>query len=359
MQTMHPVVLRGLTGGSVNALPPEEFRGRVDALQALIREAGFVEVAVFGDARDYGPLCYVTGYMPMLRWAICLVPVVGKPSIFIAAPARDTVFTRTLTWIDDVHLASELPEALEEVSRRGTVALIGGETMRGSIRRLIDPFQRLVDVSEELVSAWMSTPRPLEVDLLRAAQAFTLRTADRAEQELAEGLSITGALAVAERFAREEGAHDVRALYSPDGGKSLRPFETVVDGCPVPQVFYLAVEINGYWGETFRSAQADADLLDRCNVLLDTAAAELRPGVLIKETVERLAALPGGVDRHPVLNERRSVARLGLMIRNISRPGIGGKFVPGIYSLRVGGVKGANGILVSKVVEVGLEGVGA
>ena len=354
METMHPVVLRGRTGGSAQALPREEFTDRVSALQEAIARGGFAAAAVFGDSRDYGPLCYVSGYIPMLRWAVALVPASGDPSLFLAAPSRDMAFTRLLTWIEDVQPVSALRGALDELSRTGTVALVGAERMRGSVRRQIDGAGHLVE-ADALLSGRMSTPRPREVALLRTADALVGHAADQAEHAYAEGRGATEALAVAERAAREQGAHDVRALYSPDGGRSLRTFETAVAGRPTPNVFYLAVEVDGYWGETFRSVGADGAVLAEVRRSLEAVAAELHPGLAVGHVIERLGRPPDRTRQHPAVSGRRAVARLGLSRDDAFGARPGAELVAGVYSLRAGCL-GGTGVLLSKTVAVGLAG---
>lgn len=354
VETMQPVVLRGRPG-SAQAVPREEFADRVGELQAAIAERGFAAAAVFGDSRDYGPLCYVSGYIPMLRWAVCIVPASGDPSLFIAAPIRDMSFMGLLTWIEDIRPAAALGGALDEAFRDAAVALIGAERMRGSVRRQFDGVGRLTE-ADELLTAPMSTPRPREVALLRAADVLTRHAADQAEHAYAEGRGATEALAVAERTAREQGAHDVRALYSPDGGRNVWPFETVVAGRPAPFVFYLAVESDGYCGETFRSVGADGAVADEVRRSLDAVAAELRPGLAVGHVAERLGRPPEGTRQHPVVSGRRAVARLGLGRDDAFGAGPDAEFAAGVYSLRAGCLAGDTGVLLSRTVEVGLAG---
>lgn len=352
---MHPVVLRGRTGGPGPALPREEFAERVEALRAAVAHAGLAGAAVYGDARDYGALCYVSGYIPMLRWAVALIPAHGEPSLYLAAPSRDITFTRSLTAIDDVHPVASLEDGLARLARQGRVALLGAERIRQAVRRRLANAADLVNGEDTLLAARMRTPRPRELTLLRGADALTRRAADLAENEYARGAGVTAALLTAVRAAREEGAHDVRGLYSPDGGRTLRPFETVVEGRPRPFVFYLAAELDGYWGETFRTFDADSAAKRAVEELLSAADAELEPGFGAGDVIGRLGRPPRGTDPHPVVSGRRAIARLGLCRDDRFAANVNAELSPGVYSLRTGALAGDTGVLLSKTVEIGLD----
>ena len=88
MQTMQPVVLRGLTG---LALPPEEFERRADAVRRELVRLGVDALIVHGDARDYAPLAWVTGFIPMTRWGVAVVPAEGGVELaqaIVRVPSR-------------------------------------------------------------------------------------------------------------------------------------------------------------------------------------------------------------------------------------------------------------------------------
>jgi hypothetical protein len=147
----------------------------------------------------------------------------------------------------------------------------------------------------------------------------------------------------------------VRALYSADGGRTLRPFETVVDKRFEPLVFFLAAEVDGYWGEAFRTAAGDEELLALVSERLDTVAAGLRPGMAVASISEQLGRLPGTIERHHAVAGHRAVARLGLVRDDGFGVASGAKLTPGVYSLRAGGRSGGAGALLSRTVEVGVQ----
>ncbi|MFZ1994987.1 MAG: hypothetical protein WAU75_12815, partial [Solirubrobacteraceae bacterium] len=92
-----------------------------------------------------------------------------------------------------------------------------------------------------------------------------------------------------------------RQLWSPDGGRTLRPHSGPVPLRPDPFAFYLAVELGGYWGEAFRTA----------------------------------GAIPGDPPApHPVVPP---VARMWLAIEETLDP----PARPGVYSIRSAAVSGA------------------
>lgn len=356
METMHPVVLRGRMGGPRQALPGEEYTERVEALRTAAANEGFAGAAVYGDSRDYAALCYVSGYIPPLRWGVALIPATGEPSIYLAAPSRDLTFTRTLTCIDDIHPVSELGDGLARLTQQGRVALLGSERIRASVRRRLAGAVHLVNGEDTLLTARMRTPRPRELTLLREADRLTRHAADLAEEEYARGAGAAAALLAAERAAREQGAHDVRGLYSPDGGRSMRPFETVVEGRPSPFVFYLAVERDGYWGETFRTSGTDSAVKGAVAEVLRGVAAELEPGFHARDVIAGLGRPLQGADQHPVVSGRRAIARLGLYRDDRFAADTDAQIAPGVYSLRAGALAGGTGVLLSMTVEIGLGG---
>ncbi|MFZ1995249.1 MAG: hypothetical protein WAU75_14140, partial [Solirubrobacteraceae bacterium] len=82
---MQPVVLRGRTG---LALPAEEYLPRVEAIHAELRRQQLDALVLYGDAREYAPVAWVTGFVPMLKWAIAVVPADGDVELYLGTPGR-------------------------------------------------------------------------------------------------------------------------------------------------------------------------------------------------------------------------------------------------------------------------------
>ncbi|MEN3279043.1 MAG: hypothetical protein V7607_183 [Solirubrobacteraceae bacterium] len=307
---MHPTTFPGRAG--LAPLPPQEWHERVAALAQMTAERGLAGLAIYGDARECAALAYVSGFLPMMGFAVALVPVRHEPSLYLGLLGGDAL--RRLTWIDDVQRIDALADAVDRID--GDVALAGAGRMRAGERHCLG---HVVGGGDELVDNAMREPRPRELELLHAAAALTKDAADVAEAQAARGASVTDALVAAELHAREAGARDVRLLYG--AGNSLRPLDALVDAPATLLPFYLALELDGYWGEALRTAGAD---LAEANARLDAATRELSLGAQASTAAHVLACEHPVVGRHPV-------AQLG--------PWNGGRAVdgalgPGVYSLR-------------------------
>jgi hypothetical protein len=246
---MHPVVLRGRSGLQ---LPAEEFGDRVARIRADLARRRLDALVAFGDARDYAPLAWVTGLVPMLRWAVAIVPVQGEIALYTAmAGARDLPAVQRLAAVDSVATISALPGALAAFDR---VAVAGIRSMRAAAETMIRAATTVADDGDRLLGDLMVPPSPAERALLRVADRTAERAAGAIASELAAGASGFSALLAGDLCAREAGVNDVRLLWSLDGGATLRPPQKLGDGAAEPSVYYLAVQSGGYWGEALYSA---------------------------------------------------------------------------------------------------------
>ncbi|MGH2876401.1 MAG: hypothetical protein ACRDLV_09135, partial [Solirubrobacteraceae bacterium] len=254
VQTMQPVVLRGRAG---LALPAEEFAPRVAAIQRELARQGLDALVLYGDARAYAPVAWVTGYVPMLKWAVAVVPADGGVELYLGSPGRrDLPAMRRLAVAASVDGMAPLGHALE---RHRRVALAGGRHIRARQAETLQTSTTVAGDGDALLRAVAAEPSPAEVRLLRAAAGLTQEAADVVAQMWENGAGAGPALLAGDLSARERGAHDVRLLWSPDGGRSLRPYSGPVPMRPDPFAFYLAVELGGYWGEAFRTPGAMPD----------------------------------------------------------------------------------------------------
>ena len=62
---------------------------------------------------------------------------------------------------------------------------------------------------------------------------------------------VTGAILAGERAANSRGAQDVRTLFSVNGGRTLQPFEMLIERTVDPLQVYVAVRQFNYWAEGF------------------------------------------------------------------------------------------------------------
>jgi hypothetical protein len=279
MQTMQPVVLRGLSG---LALPVEEFDLRVAAIRRDLAHQALDALVVYGDARDYVPLAWVTGLVPMLRWAIAVVPAASGVELFLAMPgSRDVAAMRKLTVAAAVDGIGALGRSLRRFRR---VALAGARHMRASQEAAIRQCVAEAVDGDALIAELAAEPSDREVGLLEQAAAFAEEAARMVEHAWQKGVAAGPALLEGDLLARQLGAHDVRLMWSGDGGVTFRPLTRPASQRPHPFAFYLAVEHGGYWGEAFRTLGAPADEPAAPH---PTVAGAARMWLSIEETSER------------------------------------------------------------------------
>jgi Xaa-Pro aminopeptidase len=189
----------------------------------------------------------------------------------------------------------------------------------------------------------MRRKSPRELGFIREGCAIL----DAATKALAKAhraeAGITSALLEAERVANHLGAQDVRALFSLDGGRTLVPFEKLIDSPVDPLQAYIAVRHVGYWTEGFIFLSAPEELIL-------AKAAETLKAVIAKATagskcsdLARLAAetiRPFGA--HAITGE--SIGNgIGLLLEEEPRLAANNEAVLGageVYTLRVGASDG-------------------
>jgi hypothetical protein len=248
---MQPVVLRGLTG---LALPPEEFELRADSIRRELIKQELDALLAYGDARHYAPLTWVTGFVPMLRWAVAVVVAEGDVELYLAMPGtRDLPAIRKLAAVGVVDGIAALEGSLRGFRH---VAIAGARHMRARQEATIRAHAAVSGDGDALLAGLTARLSAGERRLLEAAAACATAAARRVEETWRDGAAAGCALLAGDLLAREQGAHDVRLLWSPDGGRRFMPLTVPVSDRPDPFGFYIAVEMGGYWGEAFRTPGA-------------------------------------------------------------------------------------------------------
>src|SRR4030067_864547 len=98
---MNPVILHGRSVWDQAYFPPDERDERLKLIRAEMTRNGLQCLVVFGHCADYGDLCYLTQYIPMVGWGMVVVPADGD--LVLAAGlggARDLPTARGRTWIE-------------------------------------------------------------------------------------------------------------------------------------------------------------------------------------------------------------------------------------------------------------------
>ncbi len=349
MATMHPVVLLGAYGLDHDRMPADEFQIRMGQANALMDDNGWRALFVYGDATEHRALAWLTNFIPRMRWAFAMLPRDGEPRLLISIGARDMPAMRLMTWIAEVHPGWSWPETFDpwlaaflESQPHAAVAvgLLGRDLMRAPfVGMLNDSLAGTVSLApaDAAFEPVLHARRPREVAMIREACRLVDEAAAAMESAWRGGANAMKAAIEAERCARAQAAHDVRVLFSTDGGATLVPFFGVVEGRPDPLLAYIAVKYAGYWADAFVTfADRPSDALAGAQAALDKLLGAVRPGS--RAGALAAAARIEGRPAHPVLGGCLG-HRIGLSLAEppdlkpegeaVLEPG-------GIYTLRVG-----------------------
>ena len=254
---MHSTLLIGPYDWDSDRLPENEFRERIRNLWTQIGAEDFAAVVVYGDSRNHAELGYLSNFVPKLGPAFMFIPREGEPRLLVSGAPNMLPAARRLTWIEKVESLRDAGKTVlqwADESAPGHVALAGGDAMRNALYRpFIEAFgsgNAPVDVTPAL-QAQMRHKRPLELALMREACAVLTAANHSLAAAARSGAAVTAAILEAERAAYHAGAQDVRALFSLNGGRTLRPFEGPVDSAVDPLQAYIGVRYAGYWVEGF------------------------------------------------------------------------------------------------------------
>jgi Xaa-Pro aminopeptidase len=316
MQTLHPVLKRGMMIWDRAGLPPAVFQDRLRHVQAAIAAADHDAWLVYGDAQQYGNIAYLTHYLPRVRGALTLVPRAGDPILLVAFSSRDVPEAKELTWVDDVRPFTRLPPEVVRLVRdegleRGRVGLVGVEELLSvgewdAIRR------ELPDVSWQPTGDALADLRAAkaapEAAMLRQAAANVGAALDVAAEALRPGVAERVALAQVDRALRYGGAEDTRLLIAsgPRAGSGLRPADDRVLAAGDGVLLHAAASHQRYWAEgsrTFVLGAPDGET----RALLETAQAAVAAMVAAARLGAGGAAVAAAALAH--LRDRGQTAR--------------------------------------------------
>jgi hypothetical protein len=130
----------------------------------------------------------------------------------------------------------------------------------------------------------------------------------------ANGAGVTDAILAGERAAYDDGAQDVRTLFSVNGGRTLVPYTAPIDQRVDPLQVYMAVRRFNYWAEGFYITSARPQpVFDKAQELLRLALAAIKPGVKPADVEKRVVSAMKRYRCHPV-TERALISRIGIAL---------------------------------------------
>jgi Xaa-Pro aminopeptidase len=265
MQTMHPTLLIGAYDWDADRFPKAEFAERIATLWATLSPA-VAGVLIYADPRHNAELAYYTNYIPRLEPALALIPRKGDPVMLPSDPPSMWSSAKRVTWIENFVPLRQADKALAEWRKGatgGSVTTFGFNAMPPALHRTVAIALGGIALPDATATAHtlMRRKRPRELQALREAAGILQKCAAALIVAQKNGASAAGAVLEAEHAGLKAGAQDVRILYSVDGGRTLRPFETLSDAKAEPLVAYIAVRHAGYWADGFVTAAAKPSAL--------------------------------------------------------------------------------------------------
>jgi Xaa-Pro aminopeptidase len=308
MDRLHTVLNRGRSTWDRALVPAEEFRGRLQAVREIMREERLDLLLVYGDSASFGHLAYLTHFIPKNRGALAAIPLAGEPALVVQEPSRNNPFSKTLTWVEEVHSVGELASGVETALRaRGLAPKRLG--LAGVEEQLpIREWEKISAVlgSAELRNVTASLARlrwqksAAEERALRRAAALLSASLEALRGAIRAGAREYEVTAVADREARRRGAEDCALLVArsstpeiglrPAGGARLESGEVLLVSAAASYQRYW-VELGrgfpiGAVPEAAREACARAERIHRR--LRET----LRAGLTCAEAVNWLDEIP-------------------------------------------------------------------
>src|SRR5262245_26675522 len=360
MLTMNPTLLVGPSDWDRARLPQEEFAARTAALWREHPAAG--DAIVYGDRVNHAELAYLTHFTPKLEAALALIPRTGAATLLVGGGANMLQAAKPLTFITDLRPLRAVGKSVAQWAREQGRApvLIGGGAMPYALHREIADALggERADKTAEL-RALMRCKSARELALLREACATLAEavTAMRAAQRA--GAQATDVILAGERAANRRGAQDVRTLFSRDGERTLRPFETAVERVLDPLQVYVAVRQFGYWAEGFAVLTASPhSCAQRAGDVLRSAVGRMQTGTRCGDLARGIAQAVHPLTLHPV-TARFAGNGMGWALEEdpLIAAGSEGSFEDGgVYSLRVGLVDGRDHAIVSAMVAIHARG---
>ena len=241
---------------------------------------------------------------------------------------------RPLTWIE--HLAP-----LKELENIGTsdCVLIGGGYMP------VAPRQTIGEIPDATPQLWAQMRRksPIELAAIRAACATLSAAVTAVGQSKRSGASVTTAILAGERAANDRGAQDVRTLFSVNGGRTLQPFERLIERAIDPLQLYIAVRHFNYWAEGFGLiSERPCPAAEKADALLRRVLPMITAGSSTSLAADFITSQRTPYHCHPVAKGAFGNST-GLTLEEPPYTDLGATFEAGeIYSLKVGVTDGAD-----------------
>jgi Xaa-Pro aminopeptidase len=356
MLTMNPTLLVGPSDWDGACMPQEEFAARMAALWRDHPSAG--GAIVYGDRVNHAELAYLTHFTPKLEAALALIPRAGAATLLVGGGANMLQAAKPLTFIADLRPLRNVGKTVAQWAREqgGAPMMIGGGAMPYALHREIaDALGGGIADKTETLRALMRRKSARELALLREACATLAAAVTAMGTAQGAGAQATDVILGGERAANRRCAQDVRTLFSRDGGRTLRPFETTVERVLDPLQVYMAVRQFGYWAEGFAVLAASPHpCAQRAGDVLRSAVERMQAGTRCGELARAIAQAAHPLTLHPV-TARVAGSGIGLALEEhpLIAAGSEESFEDGgVHSLRIGLSDARGHAIVSAMVAV-------
>lgn len=317
MDTLHTVLNRGCSVWDRERLPEDEFRSRLGRVREGMRERAIDLLLVYGDSWRFGHLAFVSHFLPKNRGALAVIPLEGEPALVVQEPGRNNPFSKTLTWIDEVHSVGQFSQGLGEVLRArnlkpkrvGLVAVEEQLNIRewSRVANLLEGAD-LCDLSSPLTSLRL-VKSSFELSLVRETSRILEEALSRFTQEVRAGRKEYDIMALLDREARRQGVEDFRFLIarSSQPQVGLRPAGAMPIQRGEALGVVVAASFQRYWaelGRTFYVGKPPEELVksyDRAHGIFDKLARGIKDGTSPAAVGEWLKEIPSPSARESLL----------------------------------------------------------
>jgi len=341
MHAMQSTLLVGPADWDAARMPKQEFLARTTALWRLAPAAA--GAIIYGDRAHHAELAYFTHFTPKLEAALALIPRVGTPRLLVGGGANMIQAAKPLTFLTALQplrdAGATLAQWTREQSGGGRPVLVGGPHMPHALHQeIIGAVGTIADKTADVANL-MRRKSPRELAAIREACGSLEAAVAAMAQARRAGADATAVVLAGEQAAYKRGAQEVRTLFSTDGGRTLRPFETLVTRAIDPLQVYLAVRQYGYWAEGFAVVTASPNRHVRgASDILQFAIDMITPGRRYADIARAIRKATAPLRSH-ALTQRLVGNAIGLALEE--PPVIGADAMDafeagGVYSLRVG-----------------------
>lgn len=293
-----------------NGLPinDDEYRGRVAAVQAEIRERGLSALIAYGAHRDYQPadLRYLARWYCIEEETACLFVPAEGPTTLITDASWDVERAQAEAYAGSVRHARDFAPVLSELVRdsggRGSHVGISGFRIFPapeylSLSREL-PDTTFEDASE-VISDLRMIKSPAEVSIMREASRITDAAMEAGLRTIGEGRTEVEVAAAAEQVIRTAGAEP--SFVTEMGAGPRTALGTFLPGLRRFERGQVAVldcgaRLHGYHGDMCRTVvvggpdDEERAMLEAVARAVETATEAAKPGVTVGAVRDAAAA---------------------------------------------------------------------